>query len=291
MPSDAAESMLAGSVGRPVMSPTTPSRPDVSPELVLVDPELRRVELLLLPEPGSFARVVRRSTAEVSLERRDVPTVRRSRGRTWIRRARFVPAVAAAVLVTWASAGGSHTPRPTLVAEDSVAPDSDRRDTDRIEAVRRLLPNATQPSAATRTPAQSTRGRTRTRPSGRRASALPQPHSARKRASRARPQPAAAPNRVRVVRATAQGRPVLRWKAVRNASYYNLIVWRDGRRLLDLWPSSNRVLLPTTWTYGGKRRTLSPGRYLWFAYPAFGAKSEGRYGDRPQTGVLVIDRR
>ena len=75
------------------------------------------------------------------------------------------------------------------------------------------------------------------------------------------------------------------------ADYYNLIVWRDGRRVLDLWPASNRALLPRTWTYEGRSRALTPGRYLWFVYPGFGPKAQGRYGSQVQRGVLVIDRK
>jgi hypothetical protein len=78
---------------------------------------------------------------------------------------------------------------------------------------------------------------------------------------------------------------------VAGASYYNLIIWRDGRRLLDLWPSSSHVLLPGTWSYQGKTRALSPGRYLWFAYPGFGARAEARYGDPVRSGILVVDRK
>jgi hypothetical protein len=80
----------------------------------------------------------------------------------------------------------------------------------------------------------------------------------------------------------------LRWNAVANATYYNVVLWRDGKRSVDLWPTSPRVVLPATPVNRGPQARLSPGRYLWFAYPGFGAKSSRRYGALAGSGVLVV---
>jgi hypothetical protein len=80
----------------------------------------------------------------------------------------------------------------------------------------------------------------------------------------------------------------LRWNAVAGATYYNLVLWRDGKRVLDLWPTSPRVAVPTASVNHGSQARLSPGRYLWFVYPGFGAKPARNYGALVGTGVLVV---
>jgi hypothetical protein len=80
----------------------------------------------------------------------------------------------------------------------------------------------------------------------------------------------------------------LQWNAVAGATYYNLVLWRDGKRVLDLWPTSPRVVVPTTSVNHRPLARLSPGRYLWFAYPGFGAKPAQKYGALAGTGVLVV---
>jgi hypothetical protein len=83
--------------------------------------------------------------------------------------------------------------------------------------------------------------------------------------------------------------PTISWRTVAGASYYNVVVWRGHRRVLDLWPTSTRVVLPETWDYHGVRGSLSPGRYLWFAYPGFGAKASARYGTPVQQGIVIVN--
>jgi hypothetical protein len=80
----------------------------------------------------------------------------------------------------------------------------------------------------------------------------------------------------------------LRWTTIAGATYYNVVLWRDGKRVLDLWPSSPQVAVPSSFVHHGSRIRLSPGRYLWFVYPGFGAKASQRYGELAGTGVLVI---
>lgn len=73
---------------------------------------------------------------------------------------------------------------------------------------------------------------------------------------------------------------VLRWRAVRGAAFYNVIFWRDGSRVLDLWPTKATVRVPS-----GR---LAPGRYQWFVYPAFGKTNENRYGKVLARGTLRV---
>jgi hypothetical protein len=80
----------------------------------------------------------------------------------------------------------------------------------------------------------------------------------------------------------------LRWKAVAGATYYNLVLWRNGKRVLDVWPTSPQAVLPSNWTDHGIQDRLVPGRYLWFVYPGLGAKASQHYGPLAGSGVLVV---
>jgi hypothetical protein len=62
----------------------------------------------------------------------------------------------------------------------------------------------------------------------------------------------------------------LRWKPVRNAVFYNVILWHGGVRALDLWPTTPAAQIPQ-----GK---LASGTYEWFVYPAFAKEGSHRYG-------------
>jgi hypothetical protein len=72
--------------------------------------------------------------------------------------------------------------------------------------------------------------------------------------------------------------PVLRWTPVRRARYYNVQLFRNGRKVLSAWPEKARYRLKRRWTYAGKRRRLVPGTYRWVVWPGYGARSKGNYG-------------
>ena len=79
--------------------------------------------------------------------------------------------------------------------------------------------------------------------------------------------------------AQEQASGMLRWRAVQGAAFYNVIFWRDGSRVLDLWPTKATVRVPS-----GR---LAPGRYQWFVYPAFG-KTGRRYGKVVARGTVRV---
>jgi hypothetical protein len=84
------------------------------------------------------------------------------------------------------------------------------------------------------------------------------------------------PARLTVVR---PGRPpLLRWTRVRRASYYNVQLFRSGRKILSAWPTKARYRLKKRWAYDGQRRRLEPGRYRWLVWPGFGPRSKSDYG-------------
>ena len=72
--------------------------------------------------------------------------------------------------------------------------------------------------------------------------------------------------------------PLLRWKPRRHASYYNVQVFRDGRKILSAWPKRNRLELRRGWRYGGKWRRLIRGWYRWYVWPGRGSRAERDYG-------------
>ncbi|MET0762115.1 MAG: hypothetical protein ABWZ63_07250, partial [Thermoleophilaceae bacterium] len=74
--------------------------------------------------------------------------------------------------------------------------------------------------------------------------------------------------------------PRLEWMAVRGARYYNLQLWRNGRKVLSTWPARPHFQLKKRWEFGGRSWRFERGRYRWLVWPGFGARSKGDYGRR-----------
>jgi hypothetical protein len=72
--------------------------------------------------------------------------------------------------------------------------------------------------------------------------------------------------------------PLLVWKPVRRARYYNVQLIRNGRKVLSRWPGVAKLQLRQTWRFAGRARRLVPGRYCWRVWPGFGNRSRDRYG-------------
>ena len=93
------------------------------------------------------------------------------------------------------------------------------------------------------------------------------------------PRPRSAPKRRPAVSDTA--RPartvavhrVLRWKKLPTARMYDVVIWRDGRRVRDVWTRDSSVSVRSIAcaTSGGQ---LATGSYLWFVYPVQAAGSK-----------------
>ncbi|MGH3063170.1 MAG: hypothetical protein ACRDMK_02425, partial [Gaiellaceae bacterium] len=73
--------------------------------------------------------------------------------------------------------------------------------------------------------------------------------------------------------------PLLRWRPVARASYYNVQVFRGGVKVLSVWPTRTRFQLHARWTFAGRQYRLSAGKYSWFVWPRFGRGAAGRYGN------------
>ncbi len=81
--------------------------------------------------------------------------------------------------------------------------------------------------------------------------------------------------------------PLLRWTAVPGASYYNVQLYR-GRKVLSAWPAAARLQLTSSWSFGGHRYQLKPGRYRWYVWPGFGPRSIALYGRLIGSGTFTV---
>lgn len=70
----------------------------------------------------------------------------------------------------------------------------------------------------------------------------------------------------------------LRWRAAAKATYYNLQVFRSGKKVLSAWPTGTSLLLPRSWSFARHKYKLKPGRYRWYVWPGYGSRSAARYG-------------
>jgi hypothetical protein len=71
--------------------------------------------------------------------------------------------------------------------------------------------------------------------------------------------------------------PILRWAAVRGATYYNVQLYRGSKRVFASWPIKNHLGLPAKWKWAGKWRHLAQGRYRWYVWAGLGKRSFARY--------------
>jgi hypothetical protein len=72
--------------------------------------------------------------------------------------------------------------------------------------------------------------------------------------------------------------PMLRWREVRKASYYNIQLYRKGKKILSAWPTKPHYQLRRVWRYNGKRHRLVKGTYWWYLWAGYGHRSQHRYG-------------
>jgi hypothetical protein len=72
--------------------------------------------------------------------------------------------------------------------------------------------------------------------------------------------------------------PMFRWREIRVASYYNLQLFRHGKKILSAWPTKPHYKLRRAWTYRGHRYRLGKGTYRWYLWGGYGRRSEHRYG-------------
>jgi hypothetical protein len=84
------------------------------------------------------------------------------------------------------------------------------------------------------------------------------------------------------------GPPLLAWRAVTKATYYNVQLYRNGKKIFSSWPQQTSLRLERTWRFGGRTYRLTPGTYRWYVWPGFGQRSANRYGKLVGTRTFVV---
>lgn len=74
--------------------------------------------------------------------------------------------------------------------------------------------------------------------------------------------------------ATVSEPPTLRWQRVPRARFYNVQVYRDGRKILSRWPRKARFELHWRWKQGDRTVRFRSGVYRWYVWPHY----RTRYG-------------
>jgi HYR domain len=72
--------------------------------------------------------------------------------------------------------------------------------------------------------------------------------------------------------------PLLLWRAVPRARFYNVQLYRRGQKVLSVWPGRSRYKLHGRWRYNGHAFRFRPGRYVWLVWPAFGSQTRPHFG-------------
>jgi hypothetical protein len=220
----------------------------ISPELVLVDPELRATVLAdpeARPQSAPLDELVPLPVPAVSptSEADAVPDERRPRStpRAWPRWTTQL-----AVLVAFGLAGYA-------VSSWTV------RDATRSSA--EPAPQTTFASIATAPLAATTK------------SAVHVPVTKAAATSPRRPKPSHA------VTPPAQ---TFIWAPVGRAAYYDVRFFRNGQLVFEAWPSQPRLQLPARWVHEGHARRLVPGPYSWRVFPVFGSRA------KPHLGAAIV---
>ncbi len=74
--------------------------------------------------------------------------------------------------------------------------------------------------------------------------------------------------------------PLLTWKKIRRARYYNVQLFFGRKKVLSTWPRTANLQLKSRWHFRGRTYALGAGHYRWYVWPGFGPPSAHDYGKR-----------
>ena len=83
-------------------------------------------------------------------------------------------------------------------------------------------------------------------------------------------------------------RPTLTWRKRAGVKYYNLQLFRNGRKILSAWPTVAHYTLKPSWRYRGHSYRLTAGRYRWYVWPGYGPRAAHRYGRLLAKGAVTV---
>ena len=86
----------------------------------------------------------------------------------------------------------------------------------------------------------------------------------------------------------ARAGDTLRWVPKKGAGYYNLQLYRGGRKVLSTWPIVSSFRLPRAWSYAGHGYKLTRGTYKWFVWPGVGPRAQAKYGKLLGSSTFVV---
>jgi hypothetical protein len=84
--------------------------------------------------------------------------------------------------------------------------------------------------------------------------------------------------------------PLLVWRGVPRAGYYNVQLFRGKQKVLSAWPTRTRLRLRARWKFAGRVRRLTPGAYRWYVWPGYGVPSARNYGQLLGQSSFVVTR-
>jgi hypothetical protein len=226
----------------------------ISPELVLVDPELARAARALLPDlpravPARASAAAESVTQSVFVERLrsgiepvvDEPTAPGRRGVGLLTGILCVGA-AAALLTFLVRPESEPEPQQAALAEPPAAVTATIPSSSPAETP---TPEPEQPPPAQPTPAETTPGPTV-------------------------PQTAAPPTEPKVATPPAVAAPpgqTFVWVAAPEAGAYEFQLFRGNARVFRARVTEPRLELPGRWRHAGEAEALTPGAYRWYVWP------------------------
>jgi hypothetical protein len=106
--------------------------------------------------------------------------------------------------------------------------------------------------------------------------------------------PSTAPKRRRAASRAAQpartiaAPKVLRWKKLAGGRMYDVVIWRDGRRVRDVWTREASVSVRSIACAASGAR-FAAGSYLWFVYPVQAGAGSKRVAKLAHWGNFRVD--
>jgi hypothetical protein len=79
-------------------------------------------------------------------------------------------------------------------------------------------------------------------------------------------------------RPSAFGTRLFVWPAKEDATLYKVAFFRHGKEVFEGLRLEPRLKLPLRWVYEGRHLRLTSGAYSWTVWPAFGPRTQLRYG-------------